>query len=138
MVVDTPFKKHNPSKPDRLMEMMNAQFAFQTENDYDPPIHEVASAIMSEGGELWSISGGKWWKEYLKKQGTSGHLNRMNAFSYMKKVEQVNHDKIVEESIDVLHFLLTVWIQAKVTPQQVFDAYMGKMEVNKKRQKEHY
>lgn len=121
-----------------LLEMMNKQFAFQTENQYDPRIHEVASAIMSEGGELWAIAGGKWWKEYLKKQGTSGHYNRINADSYIKMVEKENHDKIFEESIDVLHFLLTVWIQLKVTPQEVFDKYIGKMDVNKKRQKDHY
>lgn len=123
---------------DMLIKMMNMQFGFQTENNYDPLIFEVASCIMSEGGELWAIAGGKWWKEYLKGEGTWGKLNRYQAQEYIKQVETVNHDKIIEESIDVLHFLLTVWIQAKITPQQVFEEYSKKMAVNKHRQKTNY
>jgi len=124
--------------PDKLDELLAIQKSFQIKNSYDPFIFQTSSAIMSEGGELWSISGGKWWKEYMEGRGTWGHLSPIFITRHIKDIELQNKAKILIESIDVLHFLLIVWLTLGLTSEEVFEAYKAKMGVNQKRQDEHY
>jgi len=126
--------------PDKLDELLAIQKSFQIKNNYNPFIFQTSSAIMAEGGELWAISGGKWWKEYLGKTGrdTWGHLSPIFLNRYIRDIELQNRAKIIVESMDVLHFLLIVWVTLGLTPEEVFEAYKAKMGINQKRQDEHY
>jgi hypothetical protein len=123
---------------DKLEELLSIQKSFQIKNSYDPAIFEIASAIASEGTELWAISGGKWWKEYLKGRDTLGHLSPIYVPRYIRDIEKELRQKIIEESIDVLHFLLIVWLRLNLNASEVLEAYKVKMGVNQKRQDEHY
>lgn len=130
------------SEIDKLQKMLDIQMEFQIKYNYDPPIHDRASAIMAEAGELWAISGGKWWKKNLENSETWGHLheadlNYLNE-NYFYPLEKQNRDKIIEESIDVWHFLLTVWNRLGLSADQVFEAYTKKMGINKNRQETGY
>lgn len=50
-----------------------------------------------------------------------------------KKEEYIDSEHLFEESIDVLHFLLELWILLGVTPQQVADEYKTKNAKNRER-----
>ena len=122
---------------------MEIQREFQDSTGLKPSVQELASAIMTEGGELWSISGGKWWKNYLKDDSPTpnkprGALSLKVKKWYLDTVEDENFNKILEESIDILHFLLCVWIKLDVTPQHIFKEYCKQMDVNKTRQENNY
>ena len=122
-----------------LREMLDIQKGFQIKNDYNEPIHLLASAIMTEAGELWAISGGKWWKKYLKDYDfTFGHLQSIYREKFFRDVEKQNRAKIIEESIDVLHFLLCVWVRLGLKAEEVFESYKAKMGVNQERQNTNY
>jgi hypothetical protein len=123
---------------DKLDELLTIQKSFQVKNQYEPFIFQTSSAIMAEGGELWAIAGGKWWKEYLEGRGTWGHLSPMFVTNYIRGIEKKNRAKIIEESIDVLHFLLIVWVTLGLKPDEVFEAYKNKMGINQKRQETNY
>jgi len=123
---------------DILSEILHIQKSFQIKNSYKPYIHDLASAIMAEGGELWAIAGGKWWKEYLKYRDTWGHLSPIYLHKYIKDTEHENRAKIIEESIDVLHFLLAVWVELGLTSEDVFLEYKRKMGINQERQDTNY
>ena len=101
---------------DTLQKMLDIQAEFQKKYKYQPTIHELASAIMTEGGELWSLTG-KWWKK--------------TAPPNLAKEQ-------LEESIDIFHFLMTVWLSLGLTADDVFNAYTLKMGVNIKRQETGY
>jgi hypothetical protein len=124
---------------DNLQEMLDIQKSFQIKYNYKPHIHNLSSAIMAEGGELWAISGGKWWKKYHdENRDTWGHLNSIYVDHHIDKIEQINRAKILEESIDIWHFLLTVWWKLGLTAEDVFNAYTAKMGVNHNRQDTNY
>ena len=59
----------------KLEDMFIIQANFQKMNKLDVPVCDLASAIMCEGGELWSVSGGKWWKKYIENIPVRGRLN---------------------------------------------------------------
>lgn len=122
-----------------LQEMLDIQLDFQNKYKYNPPIHSRASAIMAEAGELWAISGGKWWKKYIQDAESWGHLQTVEAIDqYLETLENQNKDKIVEESIDVWHFLLTVWNRLGLSAEDVYKEYTKKMGVNHDRQDTNY
>jgi len=121
-----------------LTEIFKKQDAFQVTNGLDVPICDLASAIMCEGGELWDISGGKWWKKYLEGKDVRGRLHYDEPQDYLWEVEKRNKPKILDESIDLLHFLVATWLKLKVNPKDVFIAYSRKMDVNIKRQNDGY
>lgn len=122
---------------DLLQEMLKIQKGFQDKYGYkDPLIHNACSALMSEGGETWAASGGKWWKQYI--EGAWGMMGEEDARKYILSVELRNRDKIIEESIDILHFLLIIWLRLGLTADSIFKAYTEKMGVNMKRQEEGY
>lgn len=104
------------STEDKLQQMLNIQAEFQKKYAYQPSIHELSSAIMTEGGELWALTG-KWWK---------------------KKVPDNLKEEQVEESIDIFHFLMAIWLSLGLTAEDVFKVYTEKMGVNIKRQEMGY
>lgn len=81
--------------------------------DYDELIEEVVHCVGSEAAEMSSmfLVKTKPWKEF----------------------ELINVEHLFEESIDVLHFLLELWILLGLSPQQVFDEYISKNIKNRKR-----
>jgi len=123
---------------DKFDEMLRIQREFQESNKLDIPVCDEASAIMCEGGELWAISGGKWWKKYIKDSDVRGRMKSDDAQVYLYMVEMNNRNKIIEESIDIWHFLMAVWIRLNLSPEEIFKRYKEKMEVNKNRQREGY
>lgn len=105
---------------DKLEEIFKLQKEFQEKYGYFPALDKWASALMSEGGELWTASTdgkgqGKWWK---------------------KQADTREHQ--VEELVDILHFFLGACICLNVSPQELFDAYTKKLGVNYQRQREGY
>jgi hypothetical protein len=121
---------------DKLAEMLKLQKEFQIKTGFDPAIHELSSAIMTEGGELWATEG-KWWKHYIENT-ARGLLTKEQDKEYLEKLGVTIHDHQLEESIDIFHFLLCVWIKLGVTADEVFEAYCSKMKVNVKRQDDKY
>lgn len=118
--------------------MLKIQKSFQDKTGFNPSVQELASAIMAEGGELWAGAGGKWWKHYVDGL-ARGELTTKGANDgYLETLEKQEHAHLVEESIDVLHFLLCTWIRLGIPAEQVFDAYCAKMNINKERQDNKY
>ena len=76
----------------------------------DIEISSLASAIASEAMELWSMTG-KWWYE-----------------------QEYNLEKIKEESIDIFHFLLGLWLKLDMNESEIVKLYKEKMRVNVERQ----
>jgi dimeric dUTPase (all-alpha-NTP-PPase superfamily) len=99
----------------RLHELLQIQSDFQTA--YFPirniPLSSLASAVACEAMEIWAASG-KWW--------------------YKNNREDL--EKIKEESIDILHFLLMLWLKLGMNENQIADLYRKKMQVNIQRQTE--
>lgn len=95
-----------------LHELLKIQKKFQ--NEHFPleniEISSLASAIASEAMEIWSMTG-KWWHE-----------------------QKYNLDKIKEESIDVFHFLLGLWLKLDMNESEIIKLYGDKMNVNIERQ----
>jgi phosphoribosyl-ATP pyrophosphohydrolase len=100
---------------DKLEEMLKLQNEFQDKYGFKPPLHRIASAIMVEAGELWMGSKGKWWS---KKKGT--HKNR------------------VEELVDIWHFMLVYMRTEHITPDEFFEVYKKKLQINYQRQETGY
>ncbi len=75
-------------------------------------ISSFASAIASEAMEIWAATG-KWW-----------YKNR-----------QLDLEKLKEESVDILHFLLGLWLKLGLNEQEIAFHYKRKMRINIERQK---
>jgi len=123
---------------DYLAKMLEHQKEFQAKTGFNPTIHDLASAIMAEGGELWAGSAGKWWKTYLEHQGKWGTMTPDEAMAYIRKVEIENKDNEEEEAIDLLHFVLCVFVVLDMSSKRVYDKYCQKMGVNIQRQETNY
>ena len=98
-----------------LEEMLKLQKSFQEKFNFHPSLHLIASAIMTEAGELWEASEGKWW---TKKKHTD--------------------EERLEELVDILHFFLTYCVEIDISAKELFDRYTRKMSENYKRQFEGY
>lgn len=137
-------EKEETITPENYLQLMyDAQKIFQERNGYSPKIHELASALMCESGELWSIAGGKWWKKYLDTiiyphAWGEKILKKVYIDYYIKNIELKNRAKILEESIDILHFLLAVWINIDASIKEVYEAYRKKNTINQQRQDTNY
>lgn len=98
-----------------LGELLQIQKDFQEK--YCPieklEISSLASAIACESMEIWALSG-KWW---YKNQAT-------------------DIEKAKEESIDIFHFLLGLWLKLKMNEVEIADLYKKKMILNIQRQSE--
>lgn len=137
-LVESPLFPNIKMPVDYLAKMLEHQKEFQKMTGFNPTIHDLASAIMAEGGELWLGSGGKWWKVYLEHQGKWGTMTPDEAVAYIRKVEVQNKDNEEEEAIDLLHFLICVFIVLDMSSKRVYDKYCQKMGVNIKRQETNY
>jgi predicted metallo-beta-lactamase superfamily hydrolase len=126
------------SEKDYLAKMLEIQKGFQVKYDYDPRVYELASAVMTEAGETWAISGGKWWKNYIKEAPPHGKLNRSQANKAIKLIQKKNEVKIKEEIIDQLHFWLCEALEMGMDSKEIFTAYCSKMGVNQSRQETGY
>jgi len=102
-------------KPPCLSEFLQIQNDFQKK--YYPLekicMSSLASAIASESMEIWAASGGKWWY----------------------KNQHVDREKIKEESMDIFHFLLLLWLKLGMNEYDILDLYKMKMRINIQRQK---
>jgi len=75
-------------------------------------ISSFASAIASEAMEIWAATG-KWWY----------------------KDRQLDMEQLKEESVDILHFLLGLWLKLGLDGQEIASHYKRKMKINIERQK---
>jgi len=75
----------------------------------------IASAIMTEAGELWGVSGGKWWSK-----------------------KQYQDEEKKEELIDILHFFLAYCVEMKISTQELYELYVSKLSENYERQLKGY
>ena len=96
-----------------LRELLRIQSDFQ--KIYFPiediQFSSLASALACEAMEIWAASG-KWWY----------------------KGSRIDEKKIKEESIDILHFLLGIWLKLGMTEDEIVELYRKKMKVNVQRQ----
>jgi len=123
---------------DYLGEMLKLQKEFQIKTGFDPLIKDLALAIMCEGSELSVEAGAKWWKDYLQNGNRWGSMDPQTAILQIKIIQDQNKGKIEVEAIDVLHFLLCVFLACGMTSKIVFEKYCSKMGVNIKRQETGY
>jgi len=94
-----------------LENMLKLHKEFQNKFDFHPPLHRIASAIMTEAGELWEVSNGKWWS----------------------KREYTDNDRL-EELIDILHFFLAYCVEMDISAKELYKQYIKKLSTNYKRQ----
>lgn len=120
---------------------------------------DISSAIASEAMEVWHDTDGRWWKEepeyYCRK--CDKLLTRKDVYIYPQ--DDFNKDTyclrcnaallegtglitikehLIEESADILHFLLIFWLKLGLTEEEIFNAYLDKMGVNIDRQEKGY
>ena len=88
---------------DRIIRELGKNFA--------PTIEQVCEALICEAVEMNALTNWKWWR----------------------KPKPLDKEKMLEESIDALHFLLIVWEILNVSPQKVFDKYCWKNKINHER-----
>ena len=100
-----------------LGELLRIQSGFQKK--YYPieklDISSLASAIACESMEIWAAIG-KWWY----------------------KNQHADIEKIKEESIDIFHFLLGLWLKLEMNEHEIVNLYEKKMRVNIQRQERKY
>jgi len=96
---------------EHLEEMLKLQKAFQEKFNLHPSLHLVASAMMTEAGELWEVSGGKWWSR-----------------------KKHNDEEKIEELIDILHFFLAYCVEVGISANDLFRKYSKKLSINYERQ----
>ena len=99
----------------RLERMLSLQKEFQDTHDFNPALHMIASAILAEAGELWAVSGGKWWS----------------------KKQHKDEDR-KEELIDILHFFLAYCVKMEISAKELFELYVKKLSENYERQLKGY
>ena len=61
-------------------------------------------------------------------------LDEVN-FKWWKNPKEVDHDALVEEIVDVMHFLVGMFIYAGADAEEVFRVYMSKHQENVNRQR---
>ncbi len=103
------------SQKDKLNSLFKMQKEFQDRCGYWPDLKDVAAALQAEAGELWGESSGKWWKKH-----------------------KPTREKQLGELADILHFFLIACLKIDVTPQELFDVYSKKLEINYQRHKDGY
>lgn len=81
---------------------------------------EQMMAIIAELSETWELTN-KWWKK--------------NAPGFDDKDAR---PKIVEEMVDMYHFILSLMLTMEITPEEFVSTYLSKMGVNIDRQEENY
>ena len=65
-------------------------------------------------------------------------LNETNWKPWKKTPKVLNEEKIKEEIIDALHFVIELALLMEMRPLDILKEYISKMEINQKRQKGGY
>ena len=79
-------------------------------------------------------------KEYWLKQMTLSLFSEVNElmnelnWKHWKNEKELDYEAIKYEAIDILHFLLTVFIVLDMTEKEIVDYYMNKNKENHERQ----
>lgn len=60
-------------------------------------------------------------------------LDEVN-FKWWKDARPIDHDKLKEEIVDVLHFFVSMCLKAGIGPEELYEAYMAKNAENFRRQ----
>lgn len=89
-----------------LVERRNLKF------DQDVWIQKEVLAIIAELSEILEEVNYKWWKD----------------------PHPIDHAKLKEEIVDVLHFFVSMCIKAGIGPEELYEAYMAKNAENFRRQ----
>lgn len=105
---------------DMLVEIFRKQSEFDSalaekrglEYDQSTWIQKEILAIISELAEILDEVNFKWWKD----------------------ARPIDHDKLKEEIVDVLHFFVSMCLKAGIGPEELYEAYMAKNAENFRRQ----
>lgn|SRR5690554_3636689 len=105
---------------DMLVEIFRKQAEFdsalaekrQLNFDQSTWIQKEVLAIISELSEILDEVNFKWWKE----------------------ARPIDHTKLTEEIVDVLHFFVSMCLKAGIGPEELYNAYMEKNAENFRRQ----
>lgn len=100
----------------RQLELMDQLGIDKWEGTYEALVEEIVHAIACEANEMVApfIVKTKPWKQ----------VNKLD----------MNH--IIEESIDVMHFLMEFWLLVGMTPDEVLNEYKLKAAINEQRIKQ--
>ncbi|BAS28403.1 dUTPase [Limnochorda pilosa] len=106
---------------DRLDELFRLQAAFDEEVarrrnlSFDPAtwVQKEVLAMVSELAEILDEVSFKWWKD----------------------PRPLDHGRLTEEMVDLLHFFLSTCLKLGITPDELFEAYRAKNEENFRRQR---
>ncbi|HBN96661.1 MAG TPA: dUTPase [Firmicutes bacterium] len=98
----------------RLQKQFDDAVATHRGLDYSPDvwIQKEVLAIISELSEILDEVNFKWWKD----------------------PKEINHEKLTEEIVDVLHFFVSMCIKAGIGPEELYQAYIRKNRENFARQ----
>ena len=106
---------------DMLVEIFRLQKQFDTalaekrglDFDQETWIQKEILAIISELSEVLDEVNFKWWKD----------------------PQTIDHERLKEEIVDVLHFFVSMCIKAGIGPEELYQAYLEKNKENINRQK---
>lgn len=106
---------------DMLVEIFRLQERFDTalvekrglDFDQETWIQKEVLAIISELSEILDEVNFKWWKD----------------------PQPIDHERLKEEIVDVLHFFVSMCIKAGIGPEELYHAYLEKNQENINRQK---
>ena len=65
-------------------------------------------------------------------------LDNINWKMHKKTRKDVDEKAILEESIDIFKYLMNIWIIWGYNPQQIFEEFMKKTEINYDRKRNNY
>ena len=99
-------------KQEELNSHISEKRHFDDNWDFQTAIEKHAIALNCEMTEVMEETNYKWWKNNKK----------------------IDMSKVKEELIDVLHFYISMCLDAGMTSDELFDIYMGKNDENYKRQ----
>lgn len=98
----------------RLQEQFDRAVVEHRGLDYarDVWIQKEVLAIISELSEILDEVNFKWWKD----------------------PQEIDHERLREEIVDVLHFFVSMCLKAGIGPEELFQAYIRKNQENFSRQ----
>lgn len=98
----------------RLQKQFDDAVVEHRDLDYSPEvwIQKEILAIISELSEVLDEVNFKWWKD----------------------PKAIDHEKLTEEIVDVLHFFVSMCLKAGIGPEELYEAYIRKNRENFARQ----
>lgn len=113
---------------DRQQELMTKFRQVEAENGLLPD-KEVPVNINSHKGQA-VLKAHAW--QITEELGEA--MNELKNRPWKTKTRETDYENYKEELIDAFHFFIELFILSGMTPEDVFNGYMGKAEVNKQRQ----